>query len=185
MTDQIELPPVPQSPPVVTLMGYDDAVIKFDHELHNELVVDLAIRDEDVTEKLEARWRIVSREVRPGVPTNQFPCPEPEIVGTGSLMRTHRLTLQGSSFAPGKCSRVDVIVSASFKQCKPEDWIETTQEDDAADVGQLSFWVWVFDANNPQPLTEKAALALALSCPAVDYVSPSATASATSAQTGL
>ncbi|HET8933443.1 MAG TPA: hypothetical protein VFN67_08395 [Polyangiales bacterium] len=186
MTDQIELPPVPQSPPVITLTGYDDKVIKFDRDKHNEteLTVELSIRDEDVNETLEARWRIVSLVHPPGVVENQFRCPEPEIVGTGSVMRSYPLRLSVSSFAPGKCSRVDVIVSASFKNCKPDKWIDTTQPDDDTDVGRLSFWVWVFDASN-NPLSDKGAAALTNSCPAADYMPPSATASASSAAMGI
>jgi hypothetical protein len=186
VTDQIELPPVPQSPPVITLTRYDDpqAVIKFDRDKFNELTVDLSIRDEDVTETLEARWRIVSLVHPPGVPENQFPCPEPEIVGKGTLTRSHPLRLQGSSFASGKCSRVDVIVSASFKNCKPEDWANTTQQDDDSDVGRLSFWVWAYDATTNPLASPEAALALITSCPTADFRPPSATASATSAATG-
>lgn len=184
MTDQIELPPVPQSPPVITLTGYDDKVIKFDRDKNNELTVDLSIRDEDVNETLEARWRIVSLVRPPGVPENQFPCDEPQIVGTGSVMRSYPLRLRASSFAPGKCSRVDVIVSASFKNCKPDKWIDTTQQDDDSDLGRLSFWVWVFDASN-NPLSDMGAAALTNSCPAADYMPPSATASASSAAMGI
>jgi hypothetical protein len=189
VTDQIELPPVSQSPPLIKLTGYEDpaSVIKFDRDSHNELLVNLDIRDEDLTETLKVRWRIVSRELPPGVVSNQYPCKEPEIVGKGSLIRSHLLKLQGSSFARGKCHRIDVIVSASFKMCKPdrpaEEWDMNTQEDDDADIGRLSFWVWVFDASNNPLLSPDAALALAGSCPAADYQPPSPTATTTSATT--
>lgn len=184
VTDQIELPPVPQSPPVISLAGFDGSVIKFDADKNKELTVELSIRDEDVTETLEARWRIVSKVLPPGVSENQFTCPEPQIVGKGVVMRSHPLPLQGAIFARGRCSRIDVIVSASFKSCKPDDWDVTTQEDDDSDIGRLSFWVWAFDAAN-DPLTDKGALPLTSSCPAVDYMPASAPATATSAASGI
>lgn len=147
-----------------------------------ELTVVIEIRDEDQTEPLKARWRIVSNERPPGAPLNEYPCPEPEIPGSGSLIREHRLTIQASSLARGKCSRVDYIVSGSFKMCKEDrpDWDITTQEDDDSDIGRLSFWVW--DITNGDPIVNPAAAqALTSSCPTVDYRPPSGTASTTAA----
>jgi hypothetical protein len=192
VTDQIELPPVPQTPPIVTLDGYDvddgDPVITFDR-INTELIVNLRIRDEDLTETLKMRWKIESGR-RPVV-TNEreYPCPgEPEILGDGiTLTRRTTLKVEGPSFAPGSCNRVDVIVSASFKTCRPEsdpdDWDNTTQDEDDADIGRLSFWVWAYDAPNDPRVQPAAALALLTSCEQLEYTPPSATATSTLAAT--
>lgn len=184
VTDQIDLPAVPQSPPVVSLKDYDDGenLILFERSIEKELVVNLEIRDEDLTEPLRARWRIVSKERPPGSPMREYSCPEPLIPGTGSLKRDHKLTIFSSSLAAGKCSRVDFIVSASFKDCDGnDDWDDTTQVDDDSDVGRLSFWIW--DVSGQPLIMPDTALALTMSCPVVDYRPPSPTASATSATT--
>ena len=186
MTDQIELPPVPQSPPIVSLAGMADAppIIKFNRSLNLEMLVNLDVRDEDLTETLRVRWRIISKEPAPGTPENQYPCPEPTIVGDGASLTPNPfpLRVQGSSFARGKCSRVDVVVSSSFKMCRPDradEWDITTQEDDESDIGRLSFFVW---ETSDSPTTQPAAtLAILTSCPQADYLPPSPTASSTSA----
>jgi hypothetical protein len=187
VTDQIELPAVPVSPPVVSLRDYDNpaSLIVFNRDIGklNELTVALQIRDEDTIEPLRARWRVVTKERPPGAPIKDYPCPEPEVPDTGSVLRSYPLTIPASSFPRGKCSRVDFIVSGSFKMCKPDrddGWDITTQEDDAADIGRLSFWVW--DTSGTDILS--AAQTLVASCPTVDYRPPSATASTASATSG-
>jgi hypothetical protein len=192
VTDQIELPPVPQSPPIVTLMGYGEdapSIITFNRR-HNELLVNLEIRDEDRTETLKLRWKIVSGFRPLGAPFLGNRCPEPEIPGDGSkLLRTASFTVQNTSFAPGSCNRIDVIVSASFKTCRPDredDWDVTTQEDDDADIGRLSFWVWAYDDASDPLVNPAASIPLLTSCERLEYQPPSATATSTSAaMTGM
>lgn len=192
MTDQIELPPVPQSPPIVTLDGYGeddaDAVIKFDPTSALELVVNLTIRDENLSETLKMRWKIESGR-RPSIDQpREYPCPgEPEIPGDGvTLRRKKTLPLAGDRFALGSCNRVDVIVSANFKTCRPDrddDWDVTTQEEDDDFIGRKSFWVWAYnDATNPF-LQPALAVPFITSCEQLDYQPPSPTASSTSAAT--
>lgn len=191
MTDQIELPPVPQSPPVVTLAGYGDEspdIILFNRDEHNELIVNLDIRDEDLTEPLKMRWRIESGMRPPAAQDKEYPCPEPVIVGDGDLFRMAVLRVLATRFARGTCNRVDVIVSASFKTCRPDrddGWDITTQEDDDSDIGRLSFWVWAFDSTSNPLVQQDAAINLTRTCEALPYQPPSATATATSAATGM
>jgi len=192
VTDQIELPPVPQTPPLVTLDGYDvddgAGVIRFDR-INTELLVDLRIRDEDLTETLKMRWKIESGTRPQAANPREYPCPgEPEILGDGTtLTRKTTLRVGSGSFAPGSCNRVDVIVSASFKTCRPDSdpdtWDNTTQDEDDTDIGRLSFWVWAYDAPNDPAVQPAAALALLASCAQLDYVPPSATATSTSPAT--
>lgn len=177
---------------MVRLSGYGDdtpAQILFDLTTHNELVVNLEIRDEDLTETLKMRWRVESNSRPPGAPDKEYQCPEPEILGDGDLYRRAPLRLLATSFARGTCNRVDVIVSASFKTCRPDrddGWDITTQDDDDADIGRLSFWVWAYNGPSGDPrLQPEAALALTMSCPSQDYQPPSATATETSAATGM
>lgn len=193
MTDQIELPAVPQTPPLVTLdPKYDvddgDGVILFDQSENTELIVDLAIRDEDRTETLKMRWKIESGTRPQGAFEREYPCPgEPEILGDGvTLTRKTTLKVRGGSFAPGSCNRVDVIVSASFKTCRPdrdEPWDITTQDEDDSDIGRLSFMVWAYDDATDPRVQPAAAIALLASCKQLEYLPPSATATSTSPAT--
>jgi len=193
VTDQIELPPVPQSPPTITLAGFGDEsprVIRFDTSVNTELLVQLDVRDEDRTETLKMRWRIQSNNPAPGLPLNAYPCPEPEIPGDGEqLVRETTLKVVRSYFGRNTCNRIDVIVSGSFKMCRPnrdDGWDTTTQEDDGADVGRLSFLVWAYDgpSNDPQALPP-AALTATQSCQTVEFMPPSATGATTSAAMGM
>jgi hypothetical protein len=192
VTDQIELPVVPQSPPIITLTGANEdaaSVFLFDRDRFNEMLVPLRIRDEDLIETLKMRWRIESEVPRPPG-GKEYTCPEPEIVGDGNLIRSAQLKLQGSSFARGTCNRVDVIVSSSFKTCKPEPdaddgWDITTMQDDDADIGRLSFWVWAYDATGNPVVQPAAALNVTMSCQSLDYAPPTGTASSTIPATGL
>ena len=201
MTDQIELPPVPQSPPIVTLAGFggdeSPGVILFDSSKHLELLVNLDIRDEDRTETLKMRWRVESNIRAPGTvdpstgnPVKAYTCPEPEIPGDGELLiREAQLKVGGSNFARNTCNRVDVIVSASFKMCRPDrddGWDITTQEDDDAHIGRESFLVWAFDGPSNDPrVSAAAALAVTQSCISEEFQPPSATAPTTSAAMGM
>lgn len=192
MTDQIELPPVPQSPPTITPAGFGDEsprVILFDTSTNPELLVNLDIRDEDRTETLKMRWRVVSNNPAPGLPLNVYECPEPEIPGDGELIRETTLRVLRSHFGRNTCNRVDVIVSASFKMCRPgrdDGWDTTTQEDDGADVGRLSLLVWAFDGPSNDPRVQPAvALAVTQSCETFEFMPPSSTGATPSAATGM
>jgi hypothetical protein len=186
VTDQIELPPVPQSPPIVSLTDYDDdGIIVFNRDANNEMLMELQVRNEDVTEPLKMRWRIASGELPPGAPSRYYTCPEPEVMRTGVLTRTAQLNIVATNFNRGKCSRVDVIVSGSFKTCRPDrdddGWDITTQDDDDADIGRLSFWVWATDSVNDPFLRQDVAQQLAASCLTVDYRAPVPTGTASPA----
>jgi hypothetical protein len=192
VTDQIELPPVPQTPPRIDLLGYDvddaDAVILFDTTANTELIVNLAVSDEDVIETLKMRWKIESLRRPPNAQKQEYTCPgEPEIPGNGQLVRRTTLFVRGSSFAVGSCNRVDVIVSGSFKTCRPDsdpdDWDVTTQDEDEKDIGRLSFMVWAYDPASDPRVQPIPAQMLVTSCEQLEYQPPSAIGTSTSAAT--
>ncbi|HYJ08171.1 MAG TPA: hypothetical protein VEX18_04165 [Polyangiaceae bacterium] len=193
MTDQIELPTVPQSPPIVTLADYGEdspTVIYFNRDENTELIVDLNVRHEDRTATLKLRWRIESNSRPPGTQPNipEYTCPEPEIFADGDTMRDAQLKIQADRFARTTCNRVDVIVSGAFKTCRPDrddGWDITTQDDDDTAIGRLSFWVWAVEAGADPTLQPEAALAVTRSCRLLNYQAPSATATATSATPGM
>jgi len=161
-------------------------IINFDRSANNEMLVNLQVRDEDLTETLKVRWRVVLNDTEtppPGTPATLYPCPEPTIEGNGALLRNPKtIRIESNSFARGKCSRVDFIVSASFKMCRPDrtDWDVTTLEDDDSDIGRLSFFVW----DTSDLMKPGAAEAIRASCPQTDYVPPSSTSATSTAASG-
>jgi hypothetical protein len=186
VTDQIELPAVPQSPPIVTLAGYGEdspAIIYFNRDENTELIVDLNVRHEDRTAPLRMRWRIESNSRPPNDQPKEYPCPEPEILADGDTMRQAQLKVLAERFARTTCNRVDVIVSSAFKTCRPDrddGWDITTQDDDDSAIGRLSFWVWAVENGADPTLQPEAALAVTRSCRSLNYQAPSATATTTS-----
>ena len=116
----------------------------------SELRLNIQIRDEDTTEILKARWRLVNGNMPTRTPTSpselEYMCPEPEIVGTPGVVNRADLDINipSSRFVRGQCYRIDVAVSSSFKSCvrNPELFDITTNEDNEEDVGRASYWVF-------------------------------------------
>ena len=145
-----------------------------------DLQLTVNIRDEDTTEVLKGRWRLVTGNNPPRTPTSpndlDYTCPEPEIVGTpGKIERSdYVINIPGSRFMRGQCYRIDVAVSATFKSClrNPELFDITTNEDNEEDVGRAAYWVFALAGNT---IDADVALPLAESCPSEAYQPPSGT----------
>ena len=173
VTDSIEPPPEPNSPPVVTSPTYSaGSVILFDKTKPGGLIIPIEIRDEDMTEQLKVRWRVISGS-RPASMQLDYRCPEDEISGTGSVIRSNwNLVITNDKFVPGSCSVVEFIVSAHFlrscmKNPEPEFFDVTTNSDNDAALGRAFFWVWEVSTN---PLADNAkAQQLLSSCPTLPY----------------
>lgn len=183
VTDSIEPPPEPNSPPVVSSPTYSvGSVILFDKTKNaGGLSIPVVVRDEDTTAPLKVRWRVI---------TNQtihldYDCPEDEITATGSVLRDGMVTVMSADFNPGTCSVVELVVSASFLgDCKlnPEPTLfdrTTNRNDNDAALGRAFFWVWEVSTN---PLADNVkAQQLLSSCPTLPYqmITPTAGMGAT------
>lgn len=148
----------------------------------SELKLTFQIRDEDTTEVLKLRYRIVTGNTPARPPSSymelDYDCPEPPIPGTpGQVERGDvDITIGGTHFARGQCYRIDVAVSSSFKSCirNPELFDITTNEDNEEDVGRASYWVWAVNGN-AVPTENMAAQLLLDSCPHDLYQPPTGT----------
>ena len=128
-------------------------LIRFDPAL-KELKLNIQIRDEDTTEVLRMRYRIVSGNNPPRIPTSPtelpYKCPEDPIVGIPGMIERAPIELSiDSGFVRGACHRIDVVVSSSFKSCirNPELFDITNNEDNESDVGRASYWVWALSGS--------------------------------------
>lgn len=176
VTDAIELPPEPGTPPVITSpTNYPvGSIIELDGRTARELRIQLRVRDEDKTETLKVRWRITS-DADPAQRPVEYDCPEVvrnEIPPNGELIRDDWwLTIPSVRFLPGTCSQLDVVVGSNFRPCRPQgnnnDFAYTTTDDDDAHVGWATFLVWEVSAaalTDPQRSQQ-----LAVSCPTKAY----------------
>lgn len=176
VTDQIDLPARAQTPPVLSsttpMVG---RVIRFNTALP-ELQLNIRIRDEDTTEILKARWRLVTGNNPPRTPTTptdlDYKCPEDPIAG-GAIEREQevQITFPGRRLIRGQCYRIDVAVSSSFKSCErsPELFDITTNEDNEQDVGRASYVVFPLAAGTVDNATAQMLLE---SCPQDVYQPP-------------
>jgi hypothetical protein len=171
VTDQAQLAPTPNIPPVVLAADYPlGSVLRVNTNQVNEVRIPLRVRDEDTQEVLKTRFRINS-----GSKIGTYACPEPTSHGTGALIREDsatEITIPGTQLARGACSLVEFVVSASFVPCEkhPEVFDITTPDDE--DLGRATFWIW---ETSTDPLTNPiAARALIDTCPAIDYSAQSA-----------
>jgi len=148
VTDSIDLPPEPRSAPQILALNSTSAntsaIIQFDSTKYTQLLIPFNVRDEDTEEELQMRWR-----VRRTGPSNErdYPCPErPEYtIAGGSLYRNDNyLAIDATKFPRGSCSRVELVVSASFRDCtrNPDEFDVTANEDNEEDLGRATFWVW-------------------------------------------
>jgi hypothetical protein len=173
VTDSIEPPPEPNSPPVVTSTAYPpNKVILFDRtKSARGLTIPVEIRDESTTELLKMRWRVLSG-TNPPPAVVEYDCPENPITGNGTPIRdTQQFTVMSSLFLPGLCSVIELVTSAHFlgsclKNPEPTLFDAVTEGNDAR-VGRAYFWVW--EVSNDPLTNNEAAQRLLSSCPDVPY----------------
>ena len=133
VTDQIDLPPRAQTPPILSsTTPMSGRLIRFDPAL-KELKLNIQIRDEDTTEVLRMRYRIVSGNNPPRIPTSPtelpYKCPEDPIVGIPGMIERAPIELSiDSGFVRGACHI-------------------TNNEDNESDVGRASYWVWALSGS--------------------------------------
>jgi len=124
--------------------------------MNRELKLTIQVRDEDTTEVLKPRWRLVTANMpqRPAESPRDldYACPEPEIGPTGRVDREDfTIDIPGSRLVRGQCYRLEVAVSSSFKSCErnPELFDITTNEDNEEDIGRATYWIWALAGSTP------------------------------------
>lgn len=168
MLSPIEVKEEPQTPPIVLAASEISlaSVIKFDASRQNELRIPVQIRNENTTEVLKVRMRIVTS----GRTSEKFLCPEPEVPPNNAQRRDFQIVIAAGKFTLGTCHRIDFIVSGDFQSCKKNsEWFDYTYGDPDEEVGRATFWVW--EVSN-EPLNPANSQALLSTCPALDRTTP-------------
>jgi hypothetical protein len=178
VTDTVDLPEEPRTPPVITAAppyGAGSPILfNAATAVTTGLTIPITVRDEDITEDLQVRWRIRSNVMpAPGVTPRQE-CPLPLIRANRLLTRDWPFNIESVKFARGACSVVELIVSAHFTPCDkyPDDFDRTTNSDDEETIGHATFMVW---ETSLMPFDIVAAQQFLATCPTVDYRQPGAT----------
>lgn len=114
----------------------------------------LRIRDVDVTQDLEARWRIVT--VGDDMPMR---APTIFLPATGEVTRDFDIIIESTRLRTDNCHRVEIAVSGSFDkpfEGDPEDLTEFTDRSDREDLALFSFWIWEGEraSNDPAKIVD-------------------------------
>jgi hypothetical protein len=150
VTDTIDLPPEPHSAPQILARDYAGTIIQFDSTKYTQLRIPFDVRDEDTDEELQMRWRVRRSQTSSATADTSeldYPCPETQenAIAGGSLYRNDNyLQIDATKFPRGSCSRVELVVSASFRDCtrNPDEFDVTANQDNEEDLGRATFWVW-------------------------------------------
>lgn len=165
VTDEIQFPEDVSYPPtIVDVPGAEiiGAIVWIDLEGHpqNEWSFPIRIRDDNVDQTLDARYRVV-----PGGETLPL-WTQDEIAPSGSPVREdYEVKVRFGDLKPGKCHRVELAVSGTFvKRSRPSPGLfhVTTDEDDLALV---SWTIW--EGTGASATTGEKAL-LIDNCEAID-----------------
>ncbi len=122
----------------------------------------MRVWDEDVTQDLQAHWRIVKKDV----PVPEFEKPTIELPATGAVVRELQIVLQSSQLTVDACHRIEVAVSGSFYQGEGRQgpgYFALARVDDDLGVGSWTIW-----EGEPGLVTDEQALAIFKSCPTVN-----------------
>jgi hypothetical protein len=95
----------------------------------------LRVRDEDIGQNLQARWRVVKE----GNTTPRFE-PTIDLPYNGTLTRDFDILLEAGQLDMGKCHRLDVAVSGSFLDDDNPLAFDFALENN--DLAVSNFWIW-------------------------------------------
>ena len=161
VTDQIEFeternvaPMIFDGPSSVAKIGQ---TVWIDKASRTMLQLQVKVRDENVNEPLQARWRLVSK----GDPVPQFE--SKDIPVSGEVVRDLAFDVQTGPLRDGECARIELVVSGSFgKKTNGLYFADTTSEDDS-DI-DYAFWnIWEGEGQSRTSPEELGRLAA--SCP--------------------
>lgn len=177
VTDPIEFEEDVGSPPVLLdplSREFLGGIVWLSPEEPTSWTFSMRVWDEDVTQNLQAHWRIVKKDV----PVPEFEKPTIELPATGAVVRELQIVLQSSQLTGGPCHRIEVAVSGSFYQGEGRDdpeYFALTRVDDDLSVGSWTIW-----RGEPDFVTDGDALAIFESCPTINnlFATPTSTPSA-------
>jgi hypothetical protein len=123
----------------------------------------LRVRDPDVTQILEFRWRVMTSD------DVQQSLTFPLAAANGALIRDISIDVNSTQLRDNQCHRVEVAVSSAFDEFpgapnNPALFLATVDPDD---IALFTFWIWEGDENGD-------ADKLIETCPTTTYAPPAA-----------
>lgn len=169
VTDEIQFPQdVPYPPTIVGVPGAEfqiATIIWIDLKGHaqNEWKLPVRIRDDNVDQTLEARYRVL----QPGEPSPRWA--RDEIAPSGSPVREdYEVKVRFGDLLPGECHRVELVVSGSFLRRTENKFFDVLNDEGEAsgDIARASWTILEGDPSDPE-IEKKKALLLD-SCKAIE-----------------
>jgi hypothetical protein len=165
--DPTNVPPIIQDDPAsIAKIG---SIIWLDSQNPQSWTFSVQVRDEDIDQVLDARWRLV----RQGEPLPPFTRLQP--FQAGPLAPPLQITVESTKLSDGECHHLELAVSGSFwkdmlgmDRTDPLYFAEVTVEDDLA---LASWWIWEGEGNTETNDDEWKRLAK--SCNAKELGNPS------------
>jgi len=105
--------------------------------------LEVIIRDPNLDQTLEFRVFLDA----PPPPAAEFPIQDGIIEPTGLLERPRTFEIPYAQLAPGECHKIELVVVGEFASI-----VEARRPVEAGDFDQVTWWIEVVDADNPEIL---------------------------------
>ncbi len=165
--DPVEIPPVIVDS--AKLPNGSIVKVNVDDPGANEIRLPVTIREDNVSRVLKVRTRITKSDT-----TIEYTCPEPELLPTGTNLRSYDIVIDKTSLNRGECARVELVVSGSFGTCQIDQYVDLRFDfaQPTDDIARATFWIW--EVSGSALADAQSALRLANTCKLIDKTSSSA-----------
>jgi hypothetical protein len=140
VTDQIEFEGEQNvAPMIIDVPGAAHAIghpFWIDKSARTMVSLPVNVREANVSEPLQARWRLVSKDD----PQPMFA--EQAVTVTGEELRALRIDLETNRLQDGECARLELAVSGSFKPRHEPIYFKVTESEDDRDLDTVSWQIW-------------------------------------------
>jgi hypothetical protein len=140
VTDQIEFEGEQNVAPMIidvpSPLAEIGEIVWIDKSARTMVPLPVKVREANISEPLEARWRLVSKDD-----------PQPlfdwqPVAQTGEELRDLTIDLETDRLHDGECARLDLAVSGSFKQRHEAIYFKVTDSEDDTDLDVVKWWIW-------------------------------------------
>jgi hypothetical protein len=167
--DPTNVPPIIQDDP--TSIAKIGSIVWLDSEKPQTWTFSVQVRDEDIDQVLDARWRLVKE----GESTPPFTSLDP--LPGGRPLRQVQVRLLSTQLSDGRCHHLELAVSGNFWKDaqgmeRTEPWLfAEVMGEFPDDIALASWWIWEGEGNTQTTVDEKARLLD--SCNAKELAPPS------------
>ena len=128
----------PNSPPVILSKTGQPAIgkIVWIDNVQPEWRFEVRVRDEDVDDVLEARWRVRHLDDLEPVFESR------EVRGSGSALRDLEVVVNTANLIEYRCHQLELVVSGSFPGFTAPEFFDTVLPGDEDDVARAMWTIW-------------------------------------------